>query len=59
MSLLPRGHAAFKTGSQIGLASRMESVDDLLPDDICHLHFVLRRHSVGSASYYSINCAEP
>ena len=37
----------------------VESGDDLLLGRVCHFHFVLCRHGVGSASYNSINRAEP
>jgi hypothetical protein len=55
MPLLATRHAAFETGSQIGVTNFVQSGDDLLLVDICHFHFMGCRH----AGIYVGGSAEP
>ena len=55
MPLLPRRHAAFETGSQIGIIDFVEGGDDLLLGGVCRFHFVL----CGHAAIYVARNSEP
>jgi hypothetical protein len=59
MPLLASRHAAFETVGQIRIIDFVEGGDDLLLDGVCLFHFELSGHDALSASYYSIDCAEP
>ena len=54
-AVVPSGHAAFKTGSQIRITDLVEGSDDLLLGGICHFHFALGGH----ASIYVARSSEP
>jgi hypothetical protein len=55
MPLLASRHAAFKTGSQIGIANFVESIDDLLLSGVGDFHFML----CGHAGIYVARTTEP
>jgi hypothetical protein len=55
MSLLASRHAAFETGSQIGIADRSQGIDDLLLVGIGNFHFMGCRH----AGIYVAPTSEP